>query len=50
MVRVSVEGFDVPKMIPRMVALSDGLVGYKVMGGLGCEEVCIAIVFDMLHA
>lgn len=44
MVRVSVEGFDVPKVIPRMATLSNVVVRKhiavcKAMGCLGCGEV-----------
>lgn len=54
MVRVSVEGFDVPKVIPRMATLSNVVVRKhiavcKAMGCLGCGEVCMDMICFLLN-
>lgn len=47
-IRVRIEGFVVPDVVPKMAAMTDELVreliaGYKPMGGLGCGEVSLAV-------
>lgn len=48
-IRVRIEGFVVPDVVPKMAAMTDELVreliaGYKPMGGLGCGEELLRII------
>lgn len=55
MIRVCLEGLDVPDVIPRMATMSEDLVCERIavckaMGGPGCGEVCMINPFTVLHA